>query len=344
MRVGAMKKELESYGISTKSFVEKSEVVAALLDARAKGMKPKETKTTTSHSKAGSTGASATAPVGDGIEDAVVESVDTATTKKKKKRRSDADTAAESTTAFEKETEEEEKEKDTRPREERLAEQLEACKAMKAGELKKELEELGISTKSFFEKGDFVKALAEARVDGIKKKKRYTRPRTDEEGYAEYTNVEVLTDDASGPRQRNTDQQQRQSSSRSSPFGGAGAGGSPFGGAAGMGGMGGMGGIADMLKNMGMGGAVGGPAGAASGNPFGGANPFGGMGGMGGDAMGKAQEMMKNPKVMELVMKAQGNPKIMAALQECMSNPAAFAKYQNDPEVSELVNELKKYM
>jgi suppressor of tumorigenicity protein 13 len=44
------------------------------------------------------------------------------------------------------------------------------------------------------------------------------------------------------------------------------------------------------------------------------------------------------------MMKAQGNPKIMAAMQECMSNPAAFAKYQNDPEVSQLVNELKKYM
>ena len=53
---------------------------------------------------------------------------------------------------------------------------------------------------------------------------------------------------------------------------------------------------------------------------------------------------MKNPKVMEIMMKAQSNPKIMKAMQECMSNPAAFAKYQNDPEVGELMNELKKYM
>mmetsp|Transcript_51970 Transcript_51970/g.52957 ORF Transcript_51970/g.52957 Transcript_51970/m.52957 type:complete len:83 (+) Transcript_51970:3-251(+) len=82
-----------------------------------------------------------------------------------------------------------------------------------------------------------------------------------------------------------------------------------------------MGGIADMLKN----GAGGGGAGM-------------------GDAMGKAQELMKNPKIMELMMKAQGNPKIMAAMQECMSNPAAFAKYQNDPEVSELIKELQKAM
>ena len=40
----------------------------------------------------------------------------------------------------------------------------------------------------------------------------------------------------------------------------------------------------------------------------------------------------------------QSNPKIMKAMQECMGNPAAFAKYQNDPEVGELMNELKKYM
>jgi hypothetical protein len=67
------------------------------------------------------------------------------------------------------------------------------------------------------------------------------------------------------------------------------------------------------------------------------------MGGMGG-MMGKAQELMKNPKVMELMMKAQSNPKMAKAMQECMSNPAAFAKYQNDPEVGELMNELKKLM
>jgi hypothetical protein len=42
--------------------------------------------------------------------------------------------------------------------------------------------------------------------------------------------------------------------------------------------------------------------------------------------------------------KAQANPRIMAKVSECMSNPASFAKYQNDPEVAELVNELRKYM
>ena len=63
-----------------------------------------------------------------------------------------------------------------------------------------------------------------------------------------------------------------------------------------------------------------------------------------GDMMGKATEMMKNPKVREIMAKAQSNPKVMAAMQECMANPAAFAKYQNDPEVGELMKELKKFM
>ena len=32
---------------------------------------------------------------------------------------------------------------------------------------------------------------------------------------------------------------------------------------------------------------------------------------------------------------------VMAALQECMGNPAAFVKYQNDPEVMELITKLQ---
>lgn len=312
MRAGVIKKELESYGISTVAFIEKSELVQALEKARADGLKPKASASTSSTS--------------------------TEPTKKKKKRRDSSSSSSSSSS-----TEEE----DSRPRQERLAEELEKCKAMKVGELKKELEGIGISTKSFFEKTDFVKSLADARVDGVGKKA--------EEGYAEYANVEVLTDDSSGPRpKRSEEKEEQQPQGGGSPFGGgaspfggagggAGGGASPFGDMAGMGGMGGMGGIADMLKNMGgMGGgaAPGGGGGGGGGNPFG--DMMGGMGG--GDAMGKAQELMKNPKIMQLMMKAQGNPKIMAAMQECMSNPAAFAKYQNDPEVSELIKELQKVM
>lgn len=284
MRAGEIKKELESYGISTKSFLEKSELVDALTKARADGLQPKETTTSTASPSSSSSSTSSS---------------------------TSEETTSSSTSSA--------------SRDERIKEELEKCNAMKASEMKKELQELGVSTKSFLEKAEFAKALAEARVDGVKK------TANDGEGYAEYADVEVITDDSSGPRQKQSQQRQQQSS----PFGG---GGSPFGGGAEgsnpFGNMGGMGGIADMLKNMG-GGA------AAGANP--GANPFGGMGGM-GDMMGKAQELMKNPKVMEIIAKAQNNPKVMAAVSECMSNPAAFAKYQNDPEISGLLNELKKYM
>jgi len=59
-------------------------------------------------------------------------------------------------------------------RQERLNEEMEKCKSMKVGELKKELESYGVSTKSFFEKSEFVRAVAEIRVDGVKKKQTST--------------------------------------------------------------------------------------------------------------------------------------------------------------------------
>jgi hypothetical protein len=226
---------------------------------------------------------------------------------------------------------------------------MEVCKAMKSSELKQELQARGISTKSFFEKSEFVKALAAAMVDGVLPKTGNSAGTAssagdnNNESYAEYDNVEVITDDNAGPRKKQSQQEQQKQKqpAAGNPFGGGGgapaaAGGNPFGDM--MGGMGGMGGIADMLKNMGgMGG------GAAGANPFEGMGGGGGMGGM-GDTMGKAQEAMKNPKVRELLAKAQSNPKIMKAMTECMSNPMAFAKYQNDPECAEFISELRKYM
>ncbi len=217
---------------------------------------------------------------------------------------------------------------------------MQKCQSMKATDLKKELEERGVSTKSLFEKTEFVKAVAEARVDNVSSQ---TKQDNNAESYAEYKNVEVLTDENAGPRKKQTEQQQQQQRPPGS------AGGNPFGGMGGMGGgMGGMGGIADMLKNMGMGGTT--SPGGGGANPFGGgASPFGGAGGNPfgggmGDVMGKAQQMAKNPKVREIMAKAKGNPKFMKAMSECMANPAAFAKYENDPEISYLIKELKKYI
>ena len=246
MRVGELKQELESYGLSTKSFFEKSELVDALTKARAEGKTPFATSTSTD-------GASGK--------------------KKKKKVRSES-------------AEPEPSPPTGADREKRLAEEMEKCQSMKASELKTELQSLGVSTKSFFEKSEFVKALAEARVDGVKKTSAAGGGSVNEEGYAEYkaADVEVLTDDRSGPRKKSRE-------GAGGP-GAGGAGASPFGGGGMPGGMpGGMGGmdmgnIGDMLKNMGMGGGSAGGAnpfgGAGGSTPFGGANPF--SGGMpGGD-------------------------------------------------------------
>merc|ERR1712194_286137 len=178
--------------------------------------------------------------------------------------------------------------------------------------MKKELQSLGISTASFFEKNEFAKALAEARVDGI-------NVDVSEQEEEKAVEVEVLPKGDSGPKKRSSDQSQPQQQPSNS---------SPFGGGAGMGGM------ADMLKNIG-------GAGAGAGAGAGGSSPFGG-GGM--PDMAKVQEMMQNPKIREIMAKAQGNPKIMSAITECMSNPLAFAKYQNDPEIRDLINEIKPYI
>ena len=315
MRVGELKKELESYGISTRSFLEKSELVDAVEKARAEGKTPKASNTASSSPSSSPSSSS-----------------------------SSSSTASSSSSSSQSDE----------SREEKLAKEMENCQSMKAGELKKELESYGISTKSFFEKSEFVKACAEARVDGAKKTSGSSSSSSSsgEEGYAEYADVEVLTDDASGPRKKSSEVQNQ------SQGGGGMPGGNPFGGGGGMpGGMGGMGGIADMMKNMGgmggggMPGGMGGMGGMADmmknmggmgggGGGGGGGNPFG----AGGDQMKKAQELMSNPKVREIMMKAQSNPKVMKAVQECMSNPMAFAKYQNDPEIGELIRELQQFM
>lgn len=302
MRVSELKKELESYGMSTKSYLEKSELVQAVEKARAEGKIPINVE------DMGGTTASST--------------TETSTSSSSSSSPSESKGMS---------------------REEQIAQEIEKCNAMKAGELKKELESYGISTASFFEKSEFVQACAEARVDGVSKKttsqnQGNSAKSTGGEGYAEYADVEVITDDYTGPRNNSAGQQQpRKGTGMRS--GGPGIG-NPFAGP----GMN-MGFMQDMMKNMGgmggMGGGGGNPfAGSAASNPFGGGMP----GGMGGDAMKKAQELMGNPKVREIMMKAQSNPKIMKAVQECMSNPAAFAKYQNDPDVGQLIRELQKYM
>lgn len=149
MKASELRKELQSYGISTKSFFEKSELVEAVEKARVEG------KTPIADSSSATSGDD-----GDG-----------------KKSTSSSSMS----------------------REEKLAKEIDSCNKMKVGELKKELESYGISTKSFFEKSEFVKAVAEARVDGVKKSKsagrtgstRATSRREEEEYDPSYRDVNM---------------------------------------------------------------------------------------------------------------------------------------------------------
>ena len=129
MKAKDIRQELQSYGISTKSFFEKSELVDALVAARKEGKTPlvngDDGATTSSSGDAASSETTTSASSGSSSGGAA-------------------------------------------NRQERLNEEMEKCKTMKVGELKKELESYGVSTKSFFEKSEFVRAVAEARVDGVK--------------------------------------------------------------------------------------------------------------------------------------------------------------------------------
>ncbi len=125
MKAKDIRQELESYGMSTKSFFEKSELVGALIAARKEGKNPIGNV----NGDDGSEGSSSTS------------------------------SASSSST----------KNSSGANRQERLNQEIEKCKSMKVSDLKKELESFGVSTKSYFEKSEFVRAVAEARVDGVKK-------------------------------------------------------------------------------------------------------------------------------------------------------------------------------
>jgi hypothetical protein len=137
MKLKEIREELESYGISTKAFLEKPEFIEALEKARAEGKKPKRKTSNTKPAEPSSQSSSKT---------------------------------------------------DTRPREMRIKEEMEKAKSMSVGELRSALKGFGISTKSFFEKSDFVKAYAEAIVDGVKVKSKSTR---EEEYDPSYRDVSV---------------------------------------------------------------------------------------------------------------------------------------------------------
>ena len=114
MKASEMRRELERYGISTKSLFERSEFEAELQKARSEGRTPTNEAESTDGSDQGES-----------------------------HKRSGGDS-----------------------REERYQKAFDEAKAMRVGELRAALEERGISTKSFFEKSEFIKAYAEEIADG----------------------------------------------------------------------------------------------------------------------------------------------------------------------------------
>eukprot|EP00638_Chattonella_subsalsa_P010885 CAMPEP_0117789600 /NCGR_PEP_ID=MMETSP0948-20121206/7731_1 /TAXON_ID=44440 /ORGANISM="Chattonella subsalsa, Strain CCMP2191" /LENGTH=295 /DNA_ID=CAMNT_0005619239 /DNA_START=171 /DNA_END=1058 /DNA_ORIENTATION=- len=197
-----------------------------------------------------------------------------------------------------------------------LEKEIKNIQQMRISEIKKELESYGLRTDDLFEKSEFIQRLAEARIQGASAKKQEER----EDG--SYRDVEVKR----MKKDPEPSQQQPQN---------------PFGGMGGMGGMGNMGGMGfqDILQNLGgMGGGMGGMGGMGG---FGGPGGFGAAAG-GGGMQDLISKVMGNPRAMAAVQKASQNPKIMAALQDVQQRgPSAFAKYQNDPEIMAVLDELR---
>ena len=93
----------------------------------------------------------------------------------------------------------------SKTRDERIREEMTKIKPMKVGIMKKELEEMGVSTKSFFEKSEFVRALAEARVDGGVKENvgRGVRKEREPDYDSSYRDVIIEKIDPNNPDPRN---------------------------------------------------------------------------------------------------------------------------------------------
>jgi hypothetical protein len=122
MKVQDIRAELESYGISTKSFFEKREFVEALEKARSEGKVPISSDRTSSTK-----------------DSTVKEETRTATGTNNDQ------------TKF------------------NYEEEMQKASTMKVSDLKKELQSMGVSTNTFFEKTEFVKAYVEALQSGKQK-------------------------------------------------------------------------------------------------------------------------------------------------------------------------------
>ena len=186
MKASDMKRELQSYGVSTKSMFDKEEFEKALKDARLSGFKEKRkaraaTTTTTNEEEEDDDKEVSTSSNSSGKD-----SNKSKTREKWSSRWKDmASTAKEVLDSNSKKFSDYASSKDkssssssstsSNNRQQRYDLALEEGAAMKLSSLKSELKNRGISTASFFEKSDLISAYANAVADSINSNKRSTK-------------------------------------------------------------------------------------------------------------------------------------------------------------------------
>lgn len=191
MHIKDIREELQSYGVDCSSIFEKKELIDALVKARRENWIRSEFEVDDyKYNTAADDGYTATE-----FRDAFTteaEAEDTSNNEKGWFKQGLEDMADKFSTTL----------KD-KVRNERIKLEMSRLQDMKVKELKAELESYGISTKSFFEKSEFVKAVAEARIDGVKKKKTVGSTTTTNKGWRDeawdpsYKDVSVRRFDSS---------------------------------------------------------------------------------------------------------------------------------------------------
>ena len=168
-----MKRELESYGVSTKSMFDRADFETALRYARLEGMTPP-----------GPTSASSAEDVIEEfkfarentkrVDDVAQRSkAETGASKKVWGKRHSASPSGDNTSSSS-------RDKDTR--QELFERAIDMAKDMKISDLKQELKARAVEVKGFFEKADFVKAFANAIADKIPKKTQANTSTNDSKG------------------------------------------------------------------------------------------------------------------------------------------------------------------
>jgi len=199
MRLADIKKELDSYGVDSNAFFEKKELVEALVKARQEEWIHDEFETT--NPSFDTSASTSSTDYGSSFDKSIWEASapsstykDTSSKKKKGWFQSFKDNV---TDQFDKGVE-------NIGRKAKVDLEMAKLKDVKTKDLKKELESYGINTRSFFEKKQMIKAVAEARVDGVKKTSRtspkYSRSSTqseEEKWDPSYQNVYCRKFDAS---------------------------------------------------------------------------------------------------------------------------------------------------